>query len=253
MKYNSLKWAASKLGLEIRRLDTHEFPVEALPAEIEIMKSVRPFTMTSSQRIWGAMRSVRYLVENDLPGAIVECGVWRGGTIMAMLAELRVLGDESRDIYLFDTFTGMTDPTDWDIDARNGMSAAQLMSATASESKDGDNVWAVSSLEQTRRNVLSIGYPEEKIHFVEGDVRVTLQHRVPQEIALLRLDTDWYESTASELEVLYPSIVSGGVCIIDDYGHYAGARKAVDEYLGDHNLNPLIISLDYTARIWAKA
>ena len=253
MKYNSIKWAVAKFGLEIRRLNTHEFPVEALPAEIEIMKSVRPFTMTSSQRIWGAMRSVRYLVENDLPGAIVECGVWRGGTIMAMLAELKLLGDESRDIYLFDTFSGMTDPTDWDIDARNGMSAAQLMNETASESKGGDNVWAVSSLEQTRRNVLSIGYPEEKIHFVEGDVRVTLQSQVPQEIALLRLDTDWYDSTAKELDVLYPNIVSGGVCIIDDYGHYAGTRKAVDEYLQERQIRPLIISLDYTARIWAKA
>ena len=217
------------------------------------MKSVRPFTMTSSQRIWGAMCSVRYLVENDLPGAIVECGVWRGGPIMAMLAELKLLGDESRDIYLFDTFSGMTDPTDWDIDARNGMSAAQLMNETASESKGGDNVWAVSSLEQTRRNVLSIGYPEEKIHFVEGDVRVTLESQVPQEIALLRLDTDWYDSTAKELDVLYPNIVSGGVCIIDDYGHYAGARKAVDEYLQERQIKPLFISLDYTARIWAKA
>jgi len=133
------------------------------------------------------------------------------------------------------------------------MSAAQLMNETTSESKGGDNVWAVSSLEQTRRNVLSIGYPEEKIHFVEGDVRVTLQSQVPQEIALLRLDTDWYDSTAKELDVLYPNIVSGGVCIIDDYGHYAGTRKAVDEYLQERQIRPLIISLDYTARIWAKA
>ena len=82
------------------------------------------------------------------------------------------------------------------------------------------------------------GYPPERIHFVRGPVEETLPAGAPDEIALLRLDTDWYESTRHELEHLYPRLAAGGVLLVDDYGHWEGARKAVDEYFADHGDRP---------------
>lgn len=104
-------------------------------------------------------------------------------------------------------------------------------------------------------NVFLSGYPEKHFEFVVGDVRETAQnHRreADQGIALLRLDTDWYDSTLSELEELYPLVVKGGVVIADDYGHWLGQGKAVDEYFNERGEWPLLNRLDYSARMWRK-
>jgi len=100
---------------------------------------------------------------------------------------------------------------------------------------------------------LSIGYPEQQIHFVEGLVEETLPAEAPEEIALLRLDTDWYSSTKHELEQLYPRLAPGGVLILDDYGHWQGARRAVDEYFAENQITLLLNRVDSTARIGVKA
>jgi hypothetical protein len=101
-------------------------------------------------------------------------------------------------------------------------------------------------------NVRSTGYPFEQFTFVEGDVSQTLQQTVPEKIALLRLDTDWYESTKTELEVLYPRLSVGGVCIFDDYGHWQGARRAVDEYFDGLGYRPYMHPIDYSGRVLIK-
>ena len=80
----------------------------------------------------------------------------------------------------------------------------------------------------------------------------TLLDRVPEQIAILRLDTDWYESTKTELEVLYPRLAPGGICILDDYGHWQGARQAVDEYFSHNQPRPLIMPVDFSGRIFIK-
>jgi O-methyltransferase len=98
-------------------------------------------------------------------------------------------------------------------------------------------------------NMLSTGYPEEKVHFIKGKVEETLPSVLPDQLALLRLDTDWYESTKHELIHLFPLLDSRGLLIIDDYGHWQGVRKAIDEYFSEHKLNLYLHRVDYSCRV----
>jgi hypothetical protein len=110
----------------------------------------------------------------------------------------------------------------------------------------------VASLDDVREAVLGVGYPEERIHFVEGPVEQTVPEHAPTEIALLRLDTDWYASTKHELIHLYPRLETGGVLIIDDYGYWQGARQATDEYIAENDVPLLLNRIDVGARIAVK-
>ncbi len=111
---------------------------------------------------------------------------------------------------------------------------------------------AYSALDEVKRNLQTIGYPEERISFIKGKVEDTIPKHAPIRIALLRLDTDWYESVYHSLVQLYPLLSPGGILIIDDYGDWAGARKAVDQYFAEHNLHPLLHRIDSTGRICVK-
>jgi hypothetical protein len=201
--------------------------------------------MTSVERVFALRRAVQGIVADGIPGAIVECGVWRGGSMLAVALTLAELGDTRRELYLFDTYEGMPDPTEHDRHA--GASAESLLA----ESRPGSFIRADASLAEVRRTMSRSGYPESRIHFVKGRVEDTIPDRAPGEIALLRLDTDWYMSTRHELNHLWPRVSSGGVLILDDYGHWEGARKAVDEWLAGQpglTLEPI----DYTGRAVRK-
>jgi O-methyltransferase len=113
-------------------------------------------------------------------------------------------------------------------------------------------VWCVAGINDVRANVMSTGYPQENFTFVEGDVTQTLQETIPERIALLRLDTDWYESTRAGLDALYPRLEVGGVCILDDYGHWQGARQAVDDYFAQQGHRPYMHPIDYSGRVFIK-
>lgn len=184
-------------------------PVEASESETEILVRSRPFTMASDQRVWASMSAVKYLVNNCVPGAVVECGVWRGGCSMAMMATVLSLGPERRDFFLFDTFEGMTDASEFDIDP-SGTTARHLL--RRARKTEGNNIWCIADFEAVKSNVGKTGYPTELIHLIQGDVRKTLEvaSNLPEKIALLRLDTDWYESTKIELEVLFTRLAEGG-------------------------------------------
>ncbi len=104
-----------------------------------------------------------------------------------------------------------------------------------------------------RETIDSAGYPSERVHFVRGQVEDTVPEQAPERIALLRLDTDWYESTRHELLHLYPRLASGGVLIVDDYGHWDGCRRAVDEYFSTEAEPVLLSRIDYTGRLAVKA
>jgi hypothetical protein len=198
--------------------------------------------MTSIERGYALYQGVRYVINRNIPGAFVECGVWKGGSCMlACLAALEE-GSRDRDFYLYDTFTGMSEPTEHDRVAYSGRLVTERWEENFSS-------WEVPR-DAVEQNLESTGYPKERLHYVEGKVEKTLKHTVPEPIALLRLDTDWYESTARELEVLYPRLSPGGVLIIDDYGHFTGARKAVDEYFSPGDL--LLSRVDYTGRMGIK-
>jgi hypothetical protein len=145
---------------------------------------------------------------------------------MAMASRLSLTG-QFKDFYLYDTFDGMSDPTENDISPKGQRADLLLKNLPKNEE---NHIWAFAPIEKVRRNVESLGYPTEKIKFIKGKVEDTIPQTIPDQIALLRLDTDWYESTKHELIHLYPLLAPGGVLILDDYGYWAGARKAVDEF-----------------------
>jgi hypothetical protein len=240
------------LGFDIRRYPPRPLP-PALPPDLsaqerEVVSRVAPYTMTSVERQVALVQAVRHIVRAGVPGCLVECGVWRGGSSMAAALTLLQEGRGDRHLYLYDTFEGMTPPTDADRNA-DGALARDLLASDASPA----GVRAIANLDDVRRNMASTGYPADHVHFVAGPVERTLPAEAPGEpIALLRLDTDWYESTKHELMHLFPRLVEGGILIIDDYGHWEGARRAVDEYLAALPRRYLLHRIDYTGRLGVK-
>ena len=242
-------------GYDVKVKSVHDrYPSDFDMATVEIIDRVwhpdqsKRLTMTSPERLHAFCNAVQYVVRNNIGGAIVECGVWKGGSMMAAAMMLTRLDSRDRELFLFDTFEGMTEPTDLDRD-QFGKAAADRL---ATSDKETSWVWAACGLEDVKKNLASTGYDSEKVHFVEGPVEATLPSRAPEKIAVLRLDTDWYESTKHELDHLYPRLVPGGVLIIDDYGHWEGARRAVDEFL-DKCDHPLLLNrIDGTGRIAVK-
>lgn len=225
-------------------------PPDFTEDNIKIYEAVKPYTMTSPERVNALIEAVRYVVENNITGAIVECGVWKGGSMMATALTLKHLGDENRDLYLYDTFSGMNAPTAADISLKGDKAEVRFFETmTSTDTSD----WCRSPLDEVKNNVFGTGYPTERFHFVEGKVEDTIPSSVPREISVLRLDTDWYTSTKHELTHLFPLLKKNGVLIIDDYGHWEGARKAVDEYIAENNLRILLHRIDYTGRIAVKA
>jgi O-methyltransferase len=226
----------------------HQLPADLTEDEKEIYAAVKPFTMTSLERVVALIQATRYIVENNIAGDIVECGVWRGGSMMAVAHTLKRLGATDRKLYLYDTFSGMPPPTGHDR-RHDGRPAQQLLNETAVNT----GIWCYADRRDVDTNLRSTGYPEHNIILVEGAVEETIPRTLPDHICLLRLDTDWYESTKHELTHLYPRLVQHGVLIIDDYGHWQGARQATDEYFSRFPVRPLLQRVDYTGRITVKA
>ncbi len=244
--------AARSFGFQVSRISSsgNNLPAEVSRADRLLIDRVQPYTMTSPERLWSLIDGVRFVIQENLAGDFVECGVWRGGSVVAMALELKRLGVSDRNLWLYDTFSGMTEPTDADVESGTGKRATDLLRTT--EVGDGNNIWCVAYRTDVEANIASTGYPMGLMTLVEGDVSETLLRTSPSEIAFLRLDTDWYESTKSCLQMLYPKLVPGGVCILDDYGHWAGARRAVDEYFDKHGPRPLMHVIDYGGRIFMK-
>lgn len=214
-----------------------------------IWEKVQPFTMTSLERAFALWSAVNSVIDNAIPGAFVECGVWKGGSSMLIALTLLARGAGDRELILFDTFSGMTEPGPADRDY-DGHAAAQLMTG-ALGAEMAELVRAAAPVEAVRAAMASTGYDMRFVRFVEGDVRQTLAATQTLRIALLRLDTDFYDSTITELNYLYPRLAKGGVLIVDDYGHWQGARKAVDEYFADAArpfARPMLWAIDYTGR-----
>jgi O-methyltransferase len=223
-----------------------EFPPDFEKLHISIIEKVKKETMTSNERIFSLIEAVKYIIKGGIEGDIVECGVWRGGSVMAILNVLKELKSDDKNIYLYDTFDGMSEPTADDV-SFDGRSAKELLDE--SEKDEQNVIWAYSGKDIVKKNVFATGYDREKIHFVQGKVEDTIPTTIPDKISLLRLDTDWYESTKHELEHLFPRLSKGGILILDDYGHWQGARKAADEYFYNNKVNIFLSRVDYTGRI----
>jgi O-methyltransferase len=225
-----------------------EFPVDFDEATIATVRSIQGLTMTGPERIYALCAAIRYLAANAIAGDIVECGVWRGGSMMAAARTLREAGDAGRELHLFDTYEGMPEPTEEDVD----FAGVSLLDQWRGEHRNRFNRDARAGLAEVRENMRSVGYPMAKIHLIKGMVEDTIPRAAPDRIALLRLDTDYYESTRHEMTHLFPRLVPGGVLIIDDYGHFKGSKQAVDEYLAAHRVPILLQRIDYSARIGVK-
>jgi len=212
--------------------ELEDFPIRDIDEDVgftEIFIKSRDYTMTGKPAMYALYGACKYVHEAGIPGDFVECGTWRGGS--AIVAALTFEAErKKRDIWLYDTFEGMTPPTDADVDV-NGNSAAFYLD----QYRDNQG-WCYASKDDVSANFKSAGLDDSAVRYIEGDVLQTLQEHVPKEISVLRLDTDWYESTRIELEILYPRLAPGGVLILDDYGYWSGSRKAVDEYFADRKM-----------------
>jgi len=204
-------------------------------------------TMTNLERVDALRQAVEHVHANSIPGDIVECGVWRGGSMMAVALTLLRLGTR-RKLWLYDTFAGMTQPGPDDTDFR-GRPAADWMAEAAPAASW---MWTENSLADVRTAMAETGYPADQLEFVGGPVETTIPQRIPEHISLLRLDTDWFESTYHELTHLWPRLARGGILIIDDYGDWAGSKKATDQYFAEAGLRPFLHRIDGGARLVIK-
>jgi O-methyltransferase len=228
----------TRLGRYLTDHDEYRAVADLSEKQKAIIQRARPFTMTGIERMASLMESVTYICRRNIPGDIAECGVWKGGSMMVVAMTLLQLGDTSRNLYLFDTFEGMTAPSKEDRQMDGRPAAAQLENTCLAE------------IDSVRENILGTGYPKERVHFIKGRVEETIPTLAPTHLSLLRLDTDWYESTKHELTHLYPRLHPKGILIIDDYGHWQGARQAVDEYFS--NADVYLHRMDYTGRILVR-
>lgn len=218
------------------------------PWKIEIIHEAFPYTMTGLDRLSVLIDAVEYIESKHIDGSIVECGVWKGGSMLAAVRTLQQLG-RKRNIWLYDTFSGMPEPTIADM-THYGASASQIRENV--QSRDGSVDWCRANLECVTELLRSSQYDIQDIFFVPGKVEDTIPESVPDKIAILRLDTDFYESTAHELNHLYKLVSPGGIVIFDDYGYWSGSRKAVDEFL-DQCSDPLfLIRVDTSCRLAVK-
>ncbi len=204
---------------------------ELTPRDTDLLNAVQGLSMTSKIAQWEFIRALRDLHARDVPGDLVECGVWRGGNLCLAGLVRKELGFD-RTIWAYDTFAGMTAPTEFDNKPFDGVDTAQKFTDLE---RDGHNEWCYAAIKDVSDNFKRVVGSDTGLNLIEGPVQETLldANNLPEKIAMLRLDTDFYDSTKAEMEILYPRLSTGGILIIDDYGEWAGARKAVDEYFND--------------------
>ena len=247
---NLAKKIIKKLGYEIHRVNTYvEFPSHFSKTDIEIIKSVQLFTLTSIERRFALIQAVNYIIKNKIAGDIVECGVWKGGSIMLIAKTLLELKSYDKELYLFDTFEGMPKPTEFDVSCKDELAIKEF---EGQKIDNNSSNWSRIELDEVKKNVFSTGYNKEKFHFIKGKVEDTIPKNSPETISILRIDTSWYDSTRHELIHLFPRLVKGGVIIIDDYGYWKGSKKAVDEYFEENNISILLNRIDTTGVIGIK-
>jgi hypothetical protein len=222
---------------------------DADPQFLDIYERCKDYTMTSVERLYALYKGVEYVVKAGIEGDFVETGVWRGGSCMLIAETLMALSDRARRIFLFDTFEGHPKPDaekDIDIWGNRAIEDWERHQATS-------EAWGYASLDETRANLAQTGYPTDRIVFFKGMVEETIPQIVEVgPLALMRLDTDWYQSACVSLKHLFPRLAEGGVLIMDDYGHYKGQQQALDEYLAATGQHLLLNRIDYSCRVAIK-
>lgn len=238
------------MGYEI----TPIIPPDMEETFLSVYRECKNYTTSSIERMYALYKATQYVVSNRIQGDIVECGVYKGGSSMICALTLKMLKETQRNIYLYDTYAGMPAPTEKDIDYKGEKAIDQWNRLQKSSS----NKWRFASLlevcdiEDVKNAMYLTKYPREHLLFVKGKVEDTVPNTIPEKVALLRLDTVWYESTYHELKHLLPRLSPNGVLILDDYGHQRGVREAVDKYIRENAVEILLNRIDYTGRIGIK-
>lgn len=229
----------------------------------KIIERIRPYTMLSYESLITLYQQVRWSELNFIPGDFVECGIWKGGAVGLMAQTNLFFGKNERHIHCFDIFDNICEP-DPKIDGEWAIQQASILSGRPPESFTGalkpvKNIYAshggACTLEEVKMLIENkIGYPKEYLHYYKGWFQDTLpvNSRSIKEIALLRIDADWYASTKICLEYLYDKVVPGGFIIIDDYGTYDGCRKAVDEWITARGKKVFLHHASKDTRYWIK-
>jgi O-methyltransferase len=232
-KWETLAQPAAILNHRAKYIDLDE-------AFWPIYDAVHDYTMTSVERLYDLYKSVEYVVKAGIPGDIIECGVWRGGSMMLVAHTLNALGVSDRRLQLFDTFEGLPYP-----DSENDV---DLIGNHASERwREG---WIKVDIDQVRENMATCEY-SGKIELHPGMVEMTLiPEALSGEYAIVRLDTDWEASTRVELRMLWDRLSPGGILVIDDFGHWHGCRVAVDDFFADKPVK--LHRVDYSCRTVQK-
>ena len=221
------------------------------PAEAE--------TMIGMQRLTSLQRCVETVLDDDIPGDLVECGVWRGGACILMRAVLAAYGDETRCVWLADSFAGLpsadtakykADKKGFNLDLKHHLPG---LFTTVVPGLSGALVKILAVPEtEVRANFQRYGLLDDQVRFLPGWFKDTLPDAPIDRIALLRLDGDLYESTIQALDALYPRLSPGGFCIIDDYFVLYPTRQAVTDYRAKHGVSAEIVDIDGTAALWRK-
>ena len=219
-------------------------------------------TMVPKINAYHSFLAANYIGNNNIKGCVVECGVYRGGLSMIMAEAIEKYSNNSfnRNYFLLDTFLGMPKPStqDYKISFTINQSVEDAIQHTKKKylgSLDdvGKSSWCLGEIEEVKKNINKSGIDIEKFILIQGMVEQTLRNNKIPDIAILRLDTDFYSSTITELKILYPKLVKGGVLIIDDYNVWNGATKATHEYFNFFKNNfPLLIPLSPNGAIAVK-
>jgi O-methyltransferase len=202
------------------------------PAEAE--------TMIGMQRLTSLQRCVETVLADDIPGDLIECGVWRGGACILMRAVLAAHGDETRSVWVADSFEGLPR-----VDSAKYKADKGLRTETVA------GILGVPETE-VRANFQRYGLLDDQVRFLAGWFKDTLHDAPIDRIAVLRIDGDLYESTIQVLEALYPRLAPGGFCIIDDYHDLKPCRQAVTDYRAEHGITAEIVDIDGTGVLWRK-
>ena len=210
---------------------------------------VRDFTMLSRERLFDFHLAVQYVQKSSIPGDIVEVGCWGGGALAVALSALRETESSAavpaRMVYGFDTFEGHPEPSPDELDVWGNNQLSRFK-----DFQSRGESWCKVDIDQVRKNIESVCGQTRKLELVKGLAEVTIPQTEISQLAILRIDVDWYEPTLVCLQALYPKLTSGGVVIIDDYGHHSGSRKAVDEFFGEQH--PKFTYIDYSCISFVK-
>ena len=239
----------NKFGYEI--VNKNQTIVELSNDDKNLINLVNKYSMTPKIRIYNLLQSLRHLKHKNVKGDYVECGVWKGGNLILFkkFLENEKVIEEVKSIYGFDTFEGMTEPDENDFQITNKIKAKDLFKTDTNKSS---HLWGICKIDDVKNNLSKNLKDIDNINLIKGPVEQTLsiKENIPDCISLLRLDTDFYISTKKELEVLYERVSPGGIIIIDDYGHWAGSKKAVDEFF--KNKYVWMHYVDYACRLIIK-